>query len=168
MGFLDPKALRDWIKSRAVNNLMATAKGFFLDARVGPVIQEKIDEVKEEVNEINGNLGYLFAPLKQITGFYTPNSPGISEAMWSYTATKDTVVVLCASIRNNNANDIFSLCINARGYQLLQCQDTVDAGGGWKCLNSSVTIGLRAGENINVALLSVYRGQLGYTITTNV
>lgn len=56
MGFLDPKALRDWIKSRAVNNLMATAKGFFLDARVGPVIQEKIDEVKEEVDEINGNL----------------------------------------------------------------------------------------------------------------
>ena len=59
MGFLDPKALRDWIKSRAVNNLMATAKGFFLDARVGPVIQEKIDEVKEEVNEINGNLSDL-------------------------------------------------------------------------------------------------------------
>ncbi len=56
MKFLDPKALRDWIKSRAVNNLMATAKGFFLDARVGPVIQEKIDEVKEEVDEINGNL----------------------------------------------------------------------------------------------------------------
>ena len=124
--------------------------------------------IKNSVFLLNGNLGYLFAPLKQITGFYTPNSPGISEAMWSYTATKDTVVVLCASVRNNNAGDIFSLCINARGYQILQCQDTVDAGGGWKCLNSSVTIGLHAGENINVALLSVYRGQLGYTITTNV
>lgn len=56
MGLLDPKALRDWIKSRAVNNLMATVKGFFLDARLGPVIQNKIDEVKTEVEEINGNL----------------------------------------------------------------------------------------------------------------
>lgn len=59
MGLLDPKALRDWIKSRAVNNLMATAKGFFLDARLGPAIQGKIDEVKTEVEEINGNLSGL-------------------------------------------------------------------------------------------------------------
>ena len=51
MGFLDPKALRDWIKSRAVNNLMATAKGFFLDARVGPVIQEKIIDISQSKNK---------------------------------------------------------------------------------------------------------------------
>ncbi len=96
MGFLDPKALRDWIKSRAVNNLMATAKGFFLDARVGPVIQEKIDEVKEKADEINGNLGGLsgWIPysnsfnLEFINGMGTVTIPGrtilaTSLAVWS-------------------------------------------------------------------------------------
>lgn len=117
---------------------------------------------------LNGNLGYLFAPLKQITGTFTPTAPGISEAMWSYTATKDTIVMLYATVGNQNPNDIFSLAINAKGYQLQISQDTVDPGGGWKSLNSSAVIGLRAGETINVGLLSVNRGQLQYSIITNI
>lgn len=117
---------------------------------------------------LNGKLGYLFAPLKQISGAFTPGRHGISEAMWSYTATKDIIVMLYATVRNQNANDIFSICINAKAHQILSLQDTVDAGGGWKVLSCSITIGLKAGDTINVALLSVYRGQLEYTITTNV
>ena len=56
MGILNVKALKDWILLRAVNHMLATEKGFFMDARLGPVIQGELDKLKTSVNEINGNL----------------------------------------------------------------------------------------------------------------
>ena len=40
--------------------MLATEKGFFMDARLGPVIQEELDKLKANVGEINSNLGDLF------------------------------------------------------------------------------------------------------------
>lgn len=57
MKFLDPRAIKDWIKSRAVNSMMATEKGFFMDARQGPVIREELDDIQTGLNEINSKLG---------------------------------------------------------------------------------------------------------------
>ena len=37
--------------------MLATEKGFFMDARLGPVIQEELDKLKANVGEINSNLG---------------------------------------------------------------------------------------------------------------
>ena len=56
MKFLDPRAIKDWIKSRAVNSMMATEKGFFMDARQGPVIREELDDIQTGLNEINSKL----------------------------------------------------------------------------------------------------------------
>jgi hypothetical protein len=56
MRFLDPKAIKDWIKSRAVNSMMATEKGFFMDARQGPVIREELDGIQTGLDEINSKL----------------------------------------------------------------------------------------------------------------
>lgn len=56
MRFLDPKAIKDWIKSRAVNSMMTTEKGFFMDARQGPVIREELDDIQTGLNEINSKL----------------------------------------------------------------------------------------------------------------
>ena len=56
MKFLDPRAIKDWIKSRAVNSMMATEKGFFMDARQGPVIREELDDIQTGLDEINSNL----------------------------------------------------------------------------------------------------------------
>ena len=56
MGILNVRALRDWILLRGVNHMMATEKGFFMDARLGPVIQRELDTLKERVGEINSNL----------------------------------------------------------------------------------------------------------------
>ena len=39
--------------------MMATEKGFFMDARLGPVIQRELDTLKERVGEINSNLSGL-------------------------------------------------------------------------------------------------------------
>ena len=36
--------------------MLATEKGFFMDARLGPVIQEELDKLKANVGEINSNL----------------------------------------------------------------------------------------------------------------
>ena len=127
MKFLDPKALRDWIKSRAVNNLMATAKGFFLDARVGPVIQEKIDEVKEEVNEINGNLqqninGRFVLPggLKICWGNIGYGAP--LEVSFPFVFSKQPIVI--ASGQYTNLETIT---------QVVRVYDTTVAG--FKCVN---------------------------------
>ena len=59
MGILNVRALKDWIALRAVNHMLATEKGYFLDARMGPVIQRELDTLKERVGEINSNLGSL-------------------------------------------------------------------------------------------------------------
>ncbi len=56
MGILNVKALRDWILLRGVNHMLATEKGFFMDARLGPVIQGELDKLKANVGEINSNL----------------------------------------------------------------------------------------------------------------
>lgn len=56
MGILNVKALRDWILLRGVNHMLATEKGFFMDARLGPVIQGELDKLKADVGEINSNL----------------------------------------------------------------------------------------------------------------
>ena len=56
MRFLDPKAIKDWIKSRAVNSMMTTEKGFFMDARQGPVIREELDGIQTGLDEINSKL----------------------------------------------------------------------------------------------------------------
>lgn len=56
MSILNGKALKDWLKSRIVNNLLTTEKGFWLDARLGPVIQKDIDDLRELANGINSNL----------------------------------------------------------------------------------------------------------------
>lgn len=56
MGILNVKALKDWILLRAVNHMLATEKGYFMDARLGPVIQGELDKLKTSVSEINGNL----------------------------------------------------------------------------------------------------------------
>lgn len=56
MGILNVRALKDWIALRAVNHMLATEKGYFLDARMGPVIQRELDTLKERVGEINSNL----------------------------------------------------------------------------------------------------------------
>lgn len=60
MRFLDPKAIKDWIKSRAVNSMMTTEKGFFMDARQGPVIREELDDIQTGLNEINSKLNKYF------------------------------------------------------------------------------------------------------------
>lgn len=57
MGIPNIKALRDWILLRGVNHMLATEKGYFMDARLGPVIQGELDKLKASVSEINGNLG---------------------------------------------------------------------------------------------------------------
>ena len=59
MGILNVRALRDWILLRGVNHMMATEKGFFMDARLGPVIQRELDTLKERVGEINSNLSRI-------------------------------------------------------------------------------------------------------------
>lgn len=56
MGILNVKALKDWLALRAVNHMLATEKGYYLDARLGPVIQEELDILKANVGEINSNL----------------------------------------------------------------------------------------------------------------
>lgn len=71
MKFLDPRAIKDWIKSRAVNSMMATEKGFFMDARQGPVIREELDDIQTGLNEINSKLSSLFV---EVSGTSTRTS----------------------------------------------------------------------------------------------
>ena len=42
--------------SQLANNMLTTEEGFAMDARQGPVIQGQIDEVRGDVDEINGKL----------------------------------------------------------------------------------------------------------------
>lgn len=50
------KAVSDWIASKITNNMMATEAGFFLDARLGPVIDNRFTAVENAVTQINSDL----------------------------------------------------------------------------------------------------------------
>lgn len=49
-------AIKDWLLSKIINNMMVTEPGFFMDARQGPVIQGEIDEVKNGLSEVTSKL----------------------------------------------------------------------------------------------------------------
>lgn len=50
------KAISDWIASKITNNLLATEEGFFLDARLGPIIDTRFKAVEDRVTQINSDL----------------------------------------------------------------------------------------------------------------
>ena len=80
MKFLDPRAIKDWIKSRAVNSMMATEKGFFMDARQGPVIREELDDIQTGLNEINSKLAGFIITKSFVSSVTVPANSVVLES----------------------------------------------------------------------------------------
>ncbi|MBD5504587.1 MAG: hypothetical protein HDR09_12895 [Lachnospiraceae bacterium] len=50
------QAISDWIMSKIVNNLLATEEGFFLDARIGRILDQRISANANAISQINSDL----------------------------------------------------------------------------------------------------------------
>lgn len=124
MKFLDPRAIKDWIKSRAVNSMMATEKGFFMDARQGPVIREELDDIQTGLNEINSKLDGLIRIEIVSTN-------------------------LSVQINPNNATTVKIAVPKITGYQATNLVSFRSATSGFYC--SSININ---GSNIEIVLVN--------------
>ena len=84
-GILPIKRAVENVKLKLANNLLTTEEGFGLDARQGPVIQGQIDEIREDVSKINGNLTnseWVEVPYKDVITLKSPAAFS-SAAYWA-------------------------------------------------------------------------------------
>ena len=54
------QAISDWIMSKIVNNLLATEEGFFLDARIGRILDQRISANANAISQINSDLPKMY------------------------------------------------------------------------------------------------------------
>ena len=89
--------------SGLANNLTTTAAGYGMDARQGPVIQQKFDQINSNISEVNQNLGGLNfkeeAGKKYVRG---------ADAVWVPLGNKNLVLM--------DGNDSYAYVGNSNGY----------------------------------------------------